>query len=318
MKDKQILPACGPARAFRQSRINPPHRILVVEDDQCIRYLNTEVLSLCGYQVDGAEDGAIGWEALNAHTYDLMITDNSMPKMTGVELLAKLNAARMALPVIMATGSPPEEEFARQPWLRPAATLVKPYTVEQLLGTVKKVLREAEAAARLLEDRAIAENPTVQAPEPAAAPRRHPRQSILVVDEDQDLRQLYSEALAGPCYEVDVAADGAIGWAALQAKPYNLLITEHDMPKLTGVELVRKLRAAHMELPVVMAAGRMPTDELTRNPWLQFAATLVKPFAVGELLDTVRNVLRVTAAPPEQITPLANWQSQPSVAGLQL
>ena len=70
------------------------------------------------------------------------------------------------------------------------------------------------------------------------------------------------------------------------------MITEHDMPKLTGVELVRKLRAARMALPVVMAAGKLPTDELARNPSLRLAATLVKPFAIEALLDTVRNVLR--------------------------
>jgi hypothetical protein len=39
----------------------------------------------------------------------------------------------------------PTEEFARSPWLRPAATLVKPYTIEELIRTVKKVLREAES-----------------------------------------------------------------------------------------------------------------------------------------------------------------------------
>ena len=70
-----------------------------------------------------------------------------------------------------------------------------------------------------------------------------------------------------------------------------LLITEHDLPRLTGVELVRKLRAARMALPVVMAAGRLPTHQLARNPSLQFAAMLLKPFGVDELLDTVKKVL---------------------------
>ncbi len=51
-----------------------------------------------------------------------------MPKVTGVELLQKLHDARLALPVIMATGTIPEAEFARYPWLRPNATLLKPYT----------------------------------------------------------------------------------------------------------------------------------------------------------------------------------------------
>jgi FixJ family two-component response regulator len=53
-----------------------------------------------------------------------------------------------------------------------------------------------------------------------------------------------------------------VGWEALQANNYSLLITEPDLPKLTGVELVRKLSAARMALPVVLAAGRLATEEL--------------------------------------------------------
>ena len=46
----------------------------------------------------------------------------------------------MELPVIMATGTLPEEEFARNPWLRPHATLLKPYTIGEMLRAVKEVL----------------------------------------------------------------------------------------------------------------------------------------------------------------------------------
>jgi DNA-binding response OmpR family regulator len=146
----------------------------------------------------------------------------------------------------------------------------------------------------------------------------NPPQRILVVDDDSDLRLLDADVLALPGYHVDAAEDGAAGWEALQANNYNLLITEHSLPKLTGVELVRKLRSARMALPVVMAAGRLPTHELARNPSLQLAATLLKPFAVDALLDTVKNVLRATDSPRELIAPLPNWRSQPSAVGLRL
>ena len=60
-----------------------------------------------------------------------------------------------------------------------------------------------------------------------------------MVDEDSDLRRLYAEALAGLGYSVDAAEDGAAGWEALKANRYGLLITEHEIPVLTGVELVK-------------------------------------------------------------------------------
>src|SRR5512140_1791192 len=117
-----------PAGAPPPYPANSPHRILVVDDDSNARQLSLEVLTGAGYDVEGAEDGAAGWEALQAKSYDLVITDNKMPRMTGIEMIAKLRSARRAIPVIMATGALPIREFARKPWLKPDATLPRPFS----------------------------------------------------------------------------------------------------------------------------------------------------------------------------------------------
>lgn len=142
-------PSCARALAGAalHSPTNLPHHILVAEDDILLRLHNTYVLSRSGYEVDSAADGEAAWQALNADSYDLLLTDNNMPKVSGLELLKKLRAARMDLPVIMATGTLPEEVFTGHPWLQPAATLLKPYTSEEMLKTVEKVLRNADEAA---------------------------------------------------------------------------------------------------------------------------------------------------------------------------
>jgi DNA-binding response OmpR family regulator len=118
----------------------PPCRILVVDDDESLRQLNTEVLKHSGYQVDAAEDGDVAWARLQLTSYDLLITDQKMARVGGMELLRKLRAARLALPVIMATGTSPQAELTRQPWLQPAVVLLKPYTILELLGVVRVVL----------------------------------------------------------------------------------------------------------------------------------------------------------------------------------
>lgn len=141
MNDNQILQTEKPAGAPLQPRPGPAPRILVADDEPLIRRLNTEVLVGSGYRVDVAEDGAVAWDALQRNGYDLLITDNHMPNETGLDLLKKIHAARMALPVIMATGTFPKDEFTRQPWLAPAAMLLKPYAIAELLGTVQEVLR---------------------------------------------------------------------------------------------------------------------------------------------------------------------------------
>jgi DNA-binding response OmpR family regulator len=139
-----------------------------------------------------------------------------------------------------------------------------------------------------------------------------PPQRILVVDEDSDLRHLYAAVLVRPGYHVDAAEDGDAGWQALHASRYDLLITDHDVPKVSGVELVRKLRAARMAVPVIMAARRLPVEELVRDPSLRLAAMLPKPFSIDTLLETVRVVLRVTDSPPGQTVAPPSWRSQPS------
>jgi DNA-binding response OmpR family regulator len=140
MKENKISQTGAPARAALQCPTNPPQRILVVEDDAEIRRLNSEVLTESGYQVDAAEDGVEAWHALNTKHYDLMITDNNMPIVTGLELIKKLRAEDMTLPVILMSGTMPTEELEQHPWLQIQATLIKPYTLAELFKTVKEVL----------------------------------------------------------------------------------------------------------------------------------------------------------------------------------
>ena len=129
----------SPAPLNRQT--NPARRILVVEDDQHIRHIYASVLARAGYQVDTAEDGEAGWEALHSvghdpDSYDLLITDNVMPKLSGVELIQKLRSARLTLPVILASGTIPSNTDR----LQLAAILTKPFPPHLLVQTVSQVL----------------------------------------------------------------------------------------------------------------------------------------------------------------------------------
>jgi CheY-like chemotaxis protein len=82
----------------------------VVEGDEDIRRLNTEVLANSGYKVDAAVDGAIAWDTLQFNHYDLLVSDYNMPGMSGVELLKNLHAARIVLQVRYAVGDNPARE----------------------------------------------------------------------------------------------------------------------------------------------------------------------------------------------------------------
>jgi DNA-binding response OmpR family regulator len=146
----------------------------------------------------------------------------------------------------------------------------------------------------------------------------YPSRRILVVDDDMAVRELSTLVLSNCGYKVDAAEDGAEGWEALHANNYDLLITDQNMPRVSGIELVKKLRSAFMTLPVVMASSSIPTEALNKDPSLQVAAMLLKPFTCDELLDTVNQVLHTTDGAREQTKPLPTWRSQPSSEGLWL
>jgi two-component system OmpR family response regulator len=139
---------------------NPHHRILVVDDDEDIRRLHTEVLVNSGYKVDAAADGAIAWDALQLNDYDLLLPDHGMPPVNGLHLVKKLRAARMAMPVIMVSGMGPAKELRRHPWLQIDATLLKPYTPRELLATVRNVLYTTNDIAGPAESSSLKNKPS--------------------------------------------------------------------------------------------------------------------------------------------------------------
>jgi DNA-binding response OmpR family regulator len=153
----------------------------------------------------------------------------------------------------------------------------------------------------------------VTTPARAKSPQR-----ILVVDDEPHIRELNARALAFSGYHVITVEDGALAWDALQHSHYDLLITDHNMPRLTGIELVKKLHAARMAVPVIMVTGALPTEELKQHPELQIDATLLKPFTTDELLGTVRQVLRVTYSVSRQNERPPNWRSQPPTDGMRM
>ena len=119
---------------------SPPHRILVVDDDASIRRVIGEMLAHCGYRLDEAPDGAVAWEALHTAPYDLLITDHDMPRLSGIALIEKLNAARISIPTILMSGALPTEEANRNSAIHSVPMLLKPFTPDELLRMVEDIV----------------------------------------------------------------------------------------------------------------------------------------------------------------------------------
>ncbi|MFO1446943.1 MAG: response regulator [Opitutaceae bacterium] len=150
------------------------------------------------------------------------------------------------------------------------------------------VLDVTTVSARYLRESSLVESRTlpVQVDETAERVR-----SILVLDDDLAVRNALVETMRRAGYAVASAADGEEGWNALRRAEHDLVITDHDMPRLTGLDLVRRMRACRMDLPVILVSGRMPWEEPDLARVLIPGTAMEKPFRLADLLSTVRALL---------------------------
>ncbi|HVL51396.1 MAG TPA: response regulator transcription factor [Actinomycetota bacterium] len=115
---------------------------------------------------------------------------------------------------------------------------------------------------------------------------------ILVVDDEPAVRDAVQRALKLESYQVDTASDGSEALKSLAVASPDLMILDLLMPRVDGLEVCRRLRAAGDSTPVLMLTAR--DSVANRVEGLDAGADdyLVKPFALDELLARVRALLR--------------------------
>src|SRR3954452_22854668 len=117
--------------------------IVVIDDEPRYRRLIAQVLTEAGHQVRQAADGAEGLALCLERTPDLVITDIVMPRMEGIETILQLTRRRPGIAVLAISGAEPASVYLRAATaLGAAASLPKPFTVEQLLAGVEELLAD--------------------------------------------------------------------------------------------------------------------------------------------------------------------------------
>jgi CheY-like chemotaxis protein len=120
-------------------------------------------------------------------------------------------------------------------------------------------------------------------------------QRIVVVDDNRDTCAFMSTALKGAGYEVETAEEGGKALALLHIRSADLLITDIFMPGQEGFETISRCKVEFPQTKIIgVSAGSVPgmKHDFLASAGLLAAATLRKPFAADQLLDTVRSVLQ--------------------------
>ena len=118
-------------------------RILVVDDDQITRQLLRKVLTSAGFTTAVAKDGVDAQKALKTHKFDLLLLDVWMPRMNGLELLAKLRERKSSPRVVVMTSDDAPETLLKAVRERAFKYVHKPVEPLTLLQTIRETLKAA-------------------------------------------------------------------------------------------------------------------------------------------------------------------------------
>jgi EAL domain-containing protein (putative c-di-GMP-specific phosphodiesterase class I) len=119
----------------------PSGRILVVDDDEGLREVVSELLAEAGYQVTAAANGRLALEALQKDSYDAVFSDVRMPDMDGLGLLRAVRKQDLDLPVVLLTGGPTLETAMEAVEHGALQYLVKPVPTDKLLEAAARAVR---------------------------------------------------------------------------------------------------------------------------------------------------------------------------------
>jgi CheY-like chemotaxis protein/anti-sigma regulatory factor (Ser/Thr protein kinase) len=121
-------------------------RILIVDDDKVTRHLVSKVLTAAGFSTAIAKDGVDALEALDTDRFDLLLLDVWMPRMTGLDLLAKLRANKTRPRVVVMTSDDTPETLLTAVRDEAFMYVHKPVAPAKLLETVREALAAPEPA----------------------------------------------------------------------------------------------------------------------------------------------------------------------------
>ncbi len=259
--DAEVLDVLG-------ATANDAQVVLLVDDSALIHRHTVPILEDAGYEVLAAHDGAEGLALVRERHVDLVITDVEMPVMGGYELCAAIKAdPRTAhLPVLISSTLGEAADLERGFDAGADDYLVKPVLPEELATRVRGLI-----AGKL----------------PAS------RERILVVDDSPAQRHYVADCLSRQGFEVITAPDGQVALEKARVSRPALVVSDYEMPVMTGFELVHALRRDPelRQIPVIMLTARDSKRDMAQLRAAGASAYLVKPFAQDKCVAIVERTL---------------------------
>ena len=131
---------------------------------------------------------------------------------------------------------------------------------------------------------------------------------LLLIEDDASLQEIVSKRLKAEGYTVDSCTDGESGYAYAAGLSYDCVILDIMLPKLSGLEILKRLRAAGSKANILLLTAKDSIDDRVTGLNAGADDYLVKPFAFEELLARIRTIMRRTGENRENLLALDDLQ----------
>jgi CheY-like chemotaxis protein len=244
------LPRCQQPEAYAPQLMKGPvvggsETILVVEDDPSVQATAVDMLHGLGYHVLKADNGKDALAILESGTpIDLLFTDVVMPgpvRSPDLALRAKQLLPRLQ---VLFTSGYTQNAIVHGGRLDPGVELIsKPYRRDDLARKIRHILANAAQAAK-----------TLAAPADIVS-SKSASMRILVVEDNEDAKVMLCDLLTALGHVVKDAASAEEALEKFDAEAFDALLTDVMLPGMTGIELARRMLAAHASLRIIFSSG---------------------------------------------------------------
>lgn len=275
---------------------NTKSKIVIIEDEEILTDVLSKKLENEGYEVKTAPNGVIGMEIIQAEKPDLVLLDIVMPKMNGYEVLTALNEAfgKENMPpviIISNSGQPVEIDKARD--LGAKDFIIKAqFTPEEVLEKVDKFLGKTSVKSDLSND----QKENIDEGNAEKNNDTPPEARILIVEDDQFLRDLLKTKLEKENFDVNTAIDGPGGIEKITSVKPDVMLLDIILPGIDGFEVLKRIRThsdvAVAKTPIILLSNLGQEADIEKGKALGANNYLIKSnFTIDEIIEKLRALL---------------------------
>ncbi|MFA5135025.1 MAG: response regulator [Patescibacteria group bacterium] len=273
----------------------PKKKILIIEDEAILVEVLTKKLEQEGHDVSSAEDGERGLEEIERVRPDLILLDIVMPKLNGYEVLDVLQkkyGKNNMPPVIIISNSGQPVEIDRAINLGARDYIVKAqFTPDEVTTKVNSLIGSIAAAKPV--QKAVAGDTVVP---PAAPANTKAEARVLVVEDDQFLRDLLMTKLQKENFDVTTAIDGPGGLEKILSVKPEVVLLDIILPGIDGFEILKRVRSnARVDIastPIILLSNLGQEADVEKGRALGADNYLIKSnFTIDEIIEKIRSTM---------------------------